>query len=430
MTPLAAAGAGDPSACALPGDDVDRDPPSPGTVRAPAEPPAATRVARVTSAGLTRLWRSGILPEPTLDPAALIERAVRAERKEDFGPDHWRGALEVLTGSLAAEADLNPIGRTLAHGQLVKILRERLRAHALWRAHPEILERPIPAPIIVLGSMRSGTTRIQRLLACDDRLAHTRLFESLTPVPARLRRGKAAAGLAFLRALNPPFAAIHPTAASAPDEEFGLFGFSVNGAQLETQWRVPGFARWWEGQDPAPVYREFRRLLQTIGWSRGEAPGRPWILKSPQYMEELDAMIAAFPDARLICLHRDPAAVVASSASLVWHQLRVQSDSVSAAWVGGEWLGKTARRVERAAAARRRHPDVPQIDVQFADVDRDWLAEMRRIYAFLGMALTPAVEARMRHYLGGARAHLGHRYTLDAFGLSDADVARALPNGA
>jgi hypothetical protein len=54
---------------------------------------------------------------------------------------------------------------------------------SLWRAQPEIRDRPIPEPIVILGQMRSGTTRLQRLLACDDRFAHTRLYESLIPAP-------------------------------------------------------------------------------------------------------------------------------------------------------------------------------------------------------------------------------------------------------
>ncbi len=366
----------------------------------------------------------------------LTRLAVEAERQDDFGADHWREPFHLLTAALASEAGLNPVGLTMARGQLVKALRERLRAHALWRAHPEIADVPITAPIVVLGSMRSGTTRIQRLLACDNRLAHTRLFESLSPVPVKpfaawdARPLKAAAGLQFIRRMNPALAAIHPTDARQPDEEFGLFSLSFNGAQFETQWRVPSFARWWEARDATAVYREFRLLLQTIAWTRGGHVDRPWILKAPQFMEELDALLSVFPDARLLCLHRDPVQVVGSSASLVWHQLRVQSDTVTKTWVGAEWLGKTAHRVRAAAASRGRARNVAQLDIDFAEVDRDWRGQVARVYDFLDLALTPMVEARMEAYLGQSTAHHGHRYTLAEFGLSAAEVHRALPDGA
>ena len=119
-------------------------------------------------------------------------RALRGAAREAFGPDQeWRTPFEILLRSLREEADLNPLGLTMAHGQLVLALRARIRAASLWRDHPEILERSIRAPIVILGQMRSGTTRLQRLLACDDRLAHTRFHESLIPVPLGTRPGTA-----------------------------------------------------------------------------------------------------------------------------------------------------------------------------------------------------------------------------------------------
>ncbi|MDB5690838.1 MAG: sulfotransferase [Sphingomonas bacterium] len=366
----------------------------------------------------------------------MIDRAVRAEGLDDFGGDHWRAPFAILIAALREEAALNSVGRTLAFGQLVKVLRERLRAQALWQAHPEILERPIVAPIVVLGSMRSGTTRIQRLLACDEGFAHTRLFESLSPVPEAgpasvdLRVIKASAGLAFLHALNPALAAIHPSSARSPEEEFGLFSFAFSGAQFQAQWRTPGFARWWEGADVVPVYREFRRLLQTIGWSRGQRADAPWMLKAPQFLEELDALLTVFPDARLLCLGRDAVDVVGSSCSLVWQQQRIQSDAADRHWIGREWLHKTVRRVGAARAVRLAHPEVPQLDIAYAAMDRDWRHEIARIYDFLGLELTPATMRRMERFLSGSKAHRGHRYQIEEFGLSAGEVRRLLPAGA
>jgi hypothetical protein len=394
------------------------------------------RGARLFAAALHNAWRAKVATIPSLDADTLIARAIRQVGSNDFGPDHWREPFAVLVRSLQTEADLNPIGLTLAHGQIVKVLRERLRAHALWCAHPEILELPLAPPIVVLGSMRSGTTRIQRLLACDDRLIHTRLFESLSPVPEQdggrtdRRPIKAAAGLAFLHALNPALAAVHPSGASLPDEEFGLFSFAFSGAQFQAQWRIPAFARWWEGQDPLPVYREFRRLMQTIAWTRGGRSDRPWVLKAPQFMEELDALLTVFPDARLLCLGRDPVDVVASSCSLVWQQQRIQSDTADRDWIGREWLHKTAHRVRAASSSRAARPDVPQLAIDFAAVNRDWRSEVERIYAFLGLDLTSRTLAAMQAYMRGATGHQGHRYSLEDFGLNRAEVGRVLPDGA
>ncbi|WP_106407389.1 sulfotransferase family protein [Sphingomonas jatrophae] len=396
----------------------------------PHPAPVGTRRRRLANRLLEQAWASGAASVPSLDPAHLVAAAtarVRSDALEDAGP--WRTNLDVLAAALEAEAGLSALGRTIAHGQIVAALADRARLSALWRRHPEIAEQPLAAPIIVLGQMRSGTTRMQRLLACDPRLAHTRLFESLNPVPTGAiddRRLRAILGLGLARLLNPSFAAIHPTGASAPDEEAGFHSISLYGATFEAQWRVPAFARHCEALEPSPVYAEFRRLMQTVAWLRG-APARPWVLKLPQMMQDLPAVLATFPDARLVCLHRDATATVASSASLVLNQMALQCDAPDPHWIGREWLHKAVLRHGRAAAARAAAAHVPQVEVHFSDMNRDWRGEMRRVYAMLGLPLTAAVERRMAAYVArAARAPLHHhRYSLDAFGLTEAGVNAA-----
>ena len=378
--------------------------------------------AQALSRLLEKAWRSGRLPRPDFD--RLRERADQMPIGEA-----WREALERLIESLRAEARLNAIGLTFAYVQIARLLEQRRRADRLWRARPEIAALPIARPIVVLGHMRSGTTRLQRLLGCDPRLNHTRFFEITTPLPSALdwRVLESWAQLRLLDALNPEVRTVHPTSPRSVDEVFGLLAFSFYGAQFEAQWRVPGFARWWEGQDRGWVYGELRHLIQTIAWQRG-APEAPWVLKAPQFMEDLDTLLAVFPDARLICLSREPGEVVPSTASLAYHQMRVQSDAVDRHWIGQEWLRKTARREALCAEVRAVRPDVPQIDVEFVAVNADWRGEMRRIYRFLGLELTPAVEARMAHYLRKAEASgfRGHRYRAGDFGLDPCAVREAL----
>lgn len=386
----------------------------------PQSPARAGRVALL----LRTLWARGVLQKPDL--AQLRAKAAEVDQAGQC-PSPWRKSLEALLDSLAGEARLNEIGLTFAYVQLSRLLRQRERAARLWQRQPEILQLPIEAPVIVLGQMRSGTTRLQRLLGCDPRLNHTRFHEVMNPAAVSTASSVTTswAQLALLNLLSPEGRVVHPTSATAVEEAFGLLSVSFYGAHFEAQWRVPGFTRYWEQQDRTWVYREFRRLLQTIAWRRGAGAAKPWVLKAPQFMEDLEALLEVFPDARLICLHRPLGQVVASSASLVWHQMKLQTDAVDRRWIGAEWLRKTARRQHRCAAVRAARPDVPQIDTQFAALDGDWVGEMRRIYAFLGLALTPEVERRMARYL--ARAETSgfrqHTYQPADFGL-DAERVR------
>lgn len=379
-------------------------------------------VVRLNSA-LEKAWRSGLLPRPRLASKSLIDAALRGRPLGSLGPETaWLEPLEVLTSALQSEADLNPLGKAMAHGQIVMALRTRIRALALWREKPEVIEREMRPPVIILGQMRSGTTRLQRLLACDDRLAHTRLFETFVPVPRRGRRLQAGTILTFLNRLNPELGRIHPTRVSAPEEEFGLFSPSVGSAQFEAQWRVPSFSRWWEAHPTENLYLEFKRYLQTISWSRGENADRPAVIKAPQFMQDLATVLKLFPGARLLWLQRDPAEAVASAASLVWNQMRIQSDTADPVWIGQEWLRKTRlRQVKTEAALSSASAPRPHI-VEYEAMNRDWRGEIGKIYDHIGLELMPAVERRMERYIEGARFHRGHRYSLDQFGLSKAQI--------
>ena len=349
----------------------------------------------------------------------------------DFGGSWFRGPLAVLLRSLREEAQLNPVGRLVAHLYVLKLLRERLWAEQWFADNPAIRRRRLAAPVVVVGPMRSGTTRLHRLLAADDRFSHLRMFETVCPVPKPSRTGvrdrrprEAARNLALLHRANPATRAIHPTGPMEPEEELGLFVASAWGMKHETQWRVPGYARWCEGTDATPAYARMADLLRLTGWLRGEEPDRPWLLKTPQHMLDLPALLRIFPGARIIFIHRDPAAIVGSGCSLAWHQMGVHSDHVDPRWIGREWLRKTRLKIDRMSAARAGIPGGASIDVHYHDMERDWRSVMRRIYAFLDMDIEPVKAAMAAYALRSERdrSFRSHRYQLGNFGLEAAEV--------
>lgn len=102
--------------------------------------PRRRRVALVKRA-LSYARRQGWASDPTLAPDGLIAAATATAGLTDFGREtFWHDNLAVLTRSLAKEAALTPLGRVLAHGQLVSLLGSRLRLERLWRVHPEIAD--------------------------------------------------------------------------------------------------------------------------------------------------------------------------------------------------------------------------------------------------------------------------------------------------
>jgi hypothetical protein len=394
------------------------------------------RIAFANSA-LETAWSRGWFDRPQLDPGAMLSAARGIAGLDDFGlEDGWRDRLDRLCTSLHDEASLNALGTTIAYGQIVAALMARLRATATWRRNPEIDEIAIPAPIIVVGQMRSGSTRMQRLLACDKRFAFTRFFESWNPLPRwpRLpmddRKLRGWFALRVAHGLNPQFGAIHPVRSHQADEEIGLHNIALYGAAFEAQWRIPTFARHGEAIDSRPIYAEFKRHLQTIRWLRKDRTERPWILKLPQFSQDLDAVLHTFPDARVVVLHRDPVQVVGSCASLVHNQMSVQSDTVDRDWIGQEWLRKVALREQRVALARQHH-QVPSVDVAFSDMQADWGGQMRKVYDLLDLPLTDDVERRMSRFMQ-KRRHRNlrrHHYDIADYALTEEQIRHSLAAG-
>lgn len=409
-----------------------------GTIAANAAPRRTQFIGIANS--VIRAGRAvGAIAKPDLDKSRLLERAAHAAGLDDFGDPWFEQPMDVLLQSLREEARLNPAGDFSAMQQFHKVLTDRLWAQMWFKRHPEILERAIPRPVVIVGPMRSGTTRLHRLLASDRRFSHMRSFETISPVPRPdfeevlagekedFRAVLAGRVMKVARLANPRTLSIHPTGPYQPEEELGLFVSSMWGMKHDAQWQIPSYTAWCEGQDAEPAYRHLADLLRLVGWSQQVSSIRPWILKTPQHMLDLPALLKVFPDARLIFTHRDPQAVVGSAASLAWNQTILYSDDVKPQDIGREWLRKTELMIARMRAARDAIPRERMIDVQYDEMDRDWRATMERMYAFLDLDIEPAL-AGMESYLEGAKSlkRNPHRYSLEQFGLSAGEVAERL----
>ena len=397
----------------------------------PIQPPRRTAFIDIAEKFVRAGRRFGIVQPARLEKRFLLDQAAEAAELDDFGDPWFERPMDVLLDSVHAEARLNVAGDFSAMQQFHKVLVDRLWAQMWFKRHPEILARPIKNPVVIVGPMRSGTTRMHRLLASDRRFSHMRSFETISPVPRPdfeevlagekedFRPVLASRIMKVARLANPRTLSIHPTGPYEPEEELGLLVASMWGMKHEAQWHVPSYGRWCEEEDATPAYRYLADLLRLVGWSQQVSSIRPWILKTPQHMLDLPALLEVFPDARLIFTHRDPNAVVGSATSLAWNQTIIYSDHADPQRMGEEWLRKTRLQVERMQEARETIPPERMIDVQYEDMESDWRGTMERVYRFLEFDMEPAVPG-MERYLERSRAlkRHPHKYSLEEFGLS------------
>ncbi len=369
-----------------------------------------------------------------LERDALLDAARARTGLADFGRDDFLEPLDVLLDSIAREARLSPIGHLVTRERLVGVLANRLTAIAA--ADASVRAMPLRPPWVITGLQRTGTTLLQRLLASDPDHRWLASWEALHPAPSRRRTllgadARIAAAVTAERALGylaPDFFAVHPVQAYGPEEDVLLLDQAFRSTVPEATLRVPTYARWLETVDQRPAYEHEKLLLQVLSAQRGA--GKRWVLKTPHHLEWIEVLLDVFEGARVIWTHRDPLVTVASFCSMVAHGRGVFSDAVDPREVGRDWGRKVARMVERALAARAAGREHAFIDVDYADLCRDPIAEVRKIYAACGEALTPEAERRMRRTLASHPQHQHgvHRYALEDFGLDPGELrARFAP---
>jgi hypothetical protein len=209
--------------------------------------------------------------------------------------------------------------------------------------------------------------------------------------------------------------------ADAPEEDVLLLDLSFWSPTAEAIQRTPSLSRWMEASDPTPPYRLLRKIIQFLSWQRG---GR-WLGKTPHHLEYLDALFAVFPDARVIQTHRDPLRVVPSFCSMISHGRAIFSDRVDPKEVADHLARKAVRTVTRSMDFRAKHGEGAFLDVSYTGLVSDPLKEIRRIYDFLDLSLSPETERQMQSFLdrNPQGKHGAHRYCLEDFGLDRARLA-------
>jgi hypothetical protein len=376
---------------------------------------------RVLNQGGAALEKLG-LRSKRLSAQALIEKAQRRCRLDDFGDGDFSEALSRLLDGCHREAQLNVIGKMAARSDVVRILCNRLLLMRDRRLYPEIGQQKIREPLFIVGLPRSGTTLLHILLAADPAHRAPLTWEVMSPSPPtsqdrQQRIQQASKNLAALRWLAPTFETVHTTGAELPQECVSLMSPTFMSDQFDTMYNMPTYRAWFFAQDLRPAYEFHRRFLQQLQFRK---PGERWILKAPAHMFAAPALLSIYPDASFVQIHRDPLEAVASVSSLVTILRRVFSDAVDPIQIGQDAMVYWARALKTFLAARDQLPASRVFDLRYEQVRRDPIVAARSVYEHFGWKLTAEIESRMRAALAKQQAsHTNgvHRYDAAYFQL-------------
>ena len=369
---------------------------------------------------------------PNLAEPALLNKACRLTGLDDFGDESFRQPLGILLRSLHTDAHLNLVGRIVAHGDVVRLLCNRLRLVEDRKRHPGIDDQIIVRPLFITGLPRTGSTLLHALLAQDPAARVPQTWEVMYPSPppesvsyrSDPRLARTARDLKWLDLLMPSFKSAHLIDARLPQECIAITAMAFISYMFESMFFVSSYRRWHEDLDKAPAYEFHRQFLQQLQW---HCPGSHWVLKAPSHLMALDALFQVYPDAAVILTHRDPVRMLASCASFTEALREPFTNYFDKKELGVEVRRRWEKGARLAIQFRDIHRDLRErfFDVLYGDLVQDPMTVVRLIYRHFDMELTDAAESAMARFLkqNPQNKHGVHRYTLEEFSY-DRDAER------
>jgi hypothetical protein len=361
------------------------------------------------------------LDNETIIADALAQSGVAEPASLDF-----RDGLDRLVAAFNANPHMHGEGRAKARELIIDHLRARLQAERYWADHPEVQAQEIVAPVFVMGMPRTGSTLLVNLFECDPRWRTLLKWQVFDPVPpagvdtlktdprclARLEAER----VAFGKANNPN---IHVEWADAPTECVQLHMQDFKSQAWDAYAGNPDFSEYLMTTDMVPTYRWHRKMLQIL---QSRAPGR-WLLKAPSHALYVDALLAVYPDAKLIWTHRDPHVAVPSHLSLIENVHRRYTDMPGLEWIAHFYTRQLAAHANRATAAQARHPG-QVFDLYYDALMAEPMAAMEQAYGWLDTPLTDGARAVMTQWLADNPQGKfgGHSYSLDQYGIGEGEV--------
>jgi len=366
----------------------------------------------------------------TVHTEQLLDQASEREQLTDYGDLPFREGIDVLLWSLQHESG-NPPERVaqLAENLVLPALVKRLRLVDDRKRYPEIAAQEVRAPIVITGLPRTGSTHLQALLATRPGARSPAEWEMRLPSPppaaataatdpriAEVQQAiDARAGAARLQA-------IHPYGARRPEQCLGLIDWGFANQTYLAYQRIPSYYEWYLNADQRVVYEHHKRFLQHLQFRN---PGE-WVLKWPKHLFGLDALLAVYPDARIVWTHRDPAKVVPSAVSFVGTLRSMNSPVFDPRRFGAEWSALEEMGLHRGLQVRDRVGDPPFLDVMYNDLITDPVAAVTRIYEHFGLPVDDETVRRVGDFQeeNPQGKHGAHEYTPEQFGFEPERVRR------
>ena len=377
---------------------------------------------------------SAIAGAALLDPIALMDAASRDCGLCDWGDDGFLEPMQRWLAAVVSEAGLSDAGAGLLAVLVKGWLVNRLRFVDDVTRYPEILDEVIAEPLFVTGMPRTGTTKLQRVLASDPQMRGIPLWQTMNfaRMPAAELasdpRIAVAEGIVSMMAqMSPDFLSAHPTSVSEPEEESFIIETTFESQTNCTRVRAPSLWATLRDQPNRERHDYLDRVLRYLQWQGGDADRRTWVLKSPLHAGNLIQLFNVFPDATVVCTHRDPRVALPSDCRITEVFRRMTTDTIDLHELGREQLEMWSDNLQRNVEQRLQVGTDRIVDVFYEDICAAVAGVVSHVQGRRGKQVHPESVQLSRAWEDAHPQHAfgRHAYSLERYGLTEDQIEEA-----
>jgi len=294
----------------------------------------------------------------------------------------------------------------------------------------------VKSPVFIVGYPRSGTTHLHRLMTRDDRFTSLRLWEilfapSIVQKKAFLLLGR------FDRRMGSPlyrkacaweekmFAEarkMHPISHfEAEEDEIILIHIFSSAFQsflfpFEEMRRFAHFDTALTRSEKQGIMRFYKNCIRRHLYVFG--PEKYYVSKNPAFSSKIDSLYETFPDAKIICMVRNPLEAVPSAISWMTHNFQ-QFHDMKDRYETERILGWISHWYTYPVARLKNYPESVRVIAPYEELAADPKGLVTKIYGHFGFEIPPVFapvldEAQQR----AAGYQSAHQYTLERMGLT------------
>jgi hypothetical protein len=258
----------------------------------------------------------------------------------------------------------------------------------------------IKPPVFILGHWRSGTTYLHNLLATDTQFAYPNIYQVLNPHTflSTERYSK----ILFISPKTRMMDSVSLNAGVPFEDEFATCGtlhspfltwvFPHDGEQYNRYLNFRGVPE----QEIAEWTAALVLFYKKLSWKYN----RPLLLKSPPHTSRIKLLLAMFPDARFVHIHRNPYSVFQSTQRQSQVSLRTMGlQHLDVQHIDALIISRYKIMYDTFFEERPLIPDGRFHELSFEELEEDPVGQVRKIYDHLNVPGFDAMQPSLQRYV-------------------------------